>query len=274
VAWTCDREQSSRAAVPQLLAGGTTQPKATLPGYRVVQGVEAGAVPALIRQLPVVEFRRGHTIYAEGEPGDRLYIIVSGTVKLARGSPDGRHKLLAVIGPSDMFGAPSALDGGPRTASAATITEVCAVSMDRDAIRAFIIRRPEAAEQLLALLARRLRRTDTDLTDLISTDGPGRVARQLLALAQRFGTYDDGELRVIPDLTQQEIAQLIGSSRETVNKALGSFANRGWIRIDGNSVLICEPQRLAQRASVGERRPVTRVPRWQAQLIDRVEQPT
>ena len=195
----------------------------------------------------MVEFARGHTIYAEGEPGDRLYIIVSGKVKLARRSPDGRHKLLTVIGPSDMFGAPSALDGGPRTASAATLTEVCAVSMDRDAIHAWITRRPEAAEQLLALLARRLRRTDTDLTDLISLDGPGRVARQLLALAQRFGTCEDGELRVTPDLTQEEIAQMIGSSRETVNKTLASFANRGWIQIDGKSVLIREPERLAQR---------------------------
>ena len=266
MAWTCDREQSIRAAVPQLLKCATTQPTATLPG--------SGALPAVIRELPVVEFARGHPIYAEGELGDRLYIIVSGRVKLARRSPDGRHKLLTVIGPSDIFGAPSALDGGPRTASAATLTEVCAVSMDRDAIHACITRRPEAAEQLLALLARRLRRTDTDLTDLISIDGAGRVARQLLALAQRFGTYDDGELRITPDLTQEEIAQLIGSSRETVNKALGSFANRGWIRIDGNSVVIREPERLAQRVSIGERRPVTRVPKWQPQPIDEVEQPT
>jgi CRP-like cAMP-binding protein len=171
VAWTCDREQSIRAAVPQLFERATTQPTATLPGSGVVQWVEAGALPAVIKELPVVEFERGHTIYAEGEHGDRLYIIVSGKVKLARRSPDGRHKLLTVIGPSDMFGAPSALDGGPRTASAATLTEVCAVSMDRDAIHAWITRRPEAAEQLLALLARRLRRTDTDLTDLISLDG-------------------------------------------------------------------------------------------------------
>jgi CRP/FNR family cyclic AMP-dependent transcriptional regulator len=82
---------------------------------------------------------------------------------------------------------------------------------------------------------------------LISTDGPGRVARQLLALAQRFGTYEDGELRLTPDLTQEEIAQMIGSSRETVNKTSASFANRGWIQIDRKSMLIREPERLAQR---------------------------
>jgi CRP/FNR family transcriptional regulator, cyclic AMP receptor protein len=247
VAWTCNREQSIRMGLPQVLDRGTRQPKATLPQSGVAQGVEADAVAALIKQLPVVDFPRRHTIYAEGELGDRLYIIVSGKVKLSRRSPDGRARVLTVIGPPDMFGALSTLDAGPRTASAATITAVRAASMDRDAIRAWITKCPESAEQLLRLLARQLRRNDADLTELISTDGPGRVARQLLTLAQRFGTYEDGELRITPDLTQEEFAQMIGSSRETVNKTLASFANRGWIQIDGNSVLIREPERLAQR---------------------------
>jgi CRP/FNR family transcriptional regulator, cyclic AMP receptor protein len=232
---------------PQVLDRRTQRPKAILPQSGVAQGVDAGAVAALIEQLPVVEFPRRHPIYAEGDPGDRLYIIVSGKVKLTRRSPDGRARLLTVIGPADMFGALSTLDAGPRTASAATITAVRAASVDRDAMQAWITNCPESAEQLLRLLARQLRRNDTDLTELISTDGPGRVARQLLALAQRFGTCEDGEQRVTPDLTQEEIAQMIGSSRETVNKTLASFANRGWIQIDGKSVLIREPNRLAQR---------------------------
>ena len=237
MAWTCNRAQSIPMGFPQVLDRGTRQPR----------GVDAGAVATLIKQLPVVEFPRGHTIYAEGEPGDRLYIIASGKVKLTRRDPDGRTIVLTVVGPADMFGALSTLDAGPRTASAATITAVRAASLDRDAIHAWINARPESAEQLLRLLARQLRRYDTDLTELISTDGPGRVARQLLALAQRFGTYEDGELRVTPDLTQEEIAQMIGSSRETVNKTLASFAHRGWIEFDGKSVLIRKPERLAQR---------------------------
>ena len=85
----------------------------------------------------------------------------------------------------------------------------------------------------LRVLARRLRRTN-NLADLILTDVPGRVAKQLLALAQRFGTQDD-DLRVTHDLTQVEIAQLVGASRETVNKALADFAHRGWIRLEGKS---------------------------------------
>ena len=87
-----------------------------------------------------------------------------------------------------------------------------------------------------------------ELADLIFTDVPGRVAKQLLQLAQRFGTQEGGALRVTHDLTQEEIAHLVGASRETVNKALADFAQRGWIRLEGKSVLISDSERLVRRA--------------------------
>ncbi len=214
----------------------------------IFQGVEATAVEALTRQLTPVDFPRAHTIFNEGEPGDRLYIILSGKVKIGRRSPDGRENLLTIMGPSDMFGELSIFDPGPRTSSATTVTEVRAVSMDRAALREWIGRRPDIAEQLLRVLARRLRRTNNNLADLIFTDVPGRVAKALLQLAQRFGTQENGALRVTHDLTQEEIAQLVGASRETVNKALADFAQRGWLRLEGKSVLISDPERLARRA--------------------------
>jgi CRP/FNR family transcriptional regulator, cyclic AMP receptor protein len=214
----------------------------------IFQGVDPTAVSALLTQLRPVDFPRGHTVFAEGEHGDRLYIIASGKVKIARRSPDGRENLLTIMGPSDMFGELSVFDPGPRTSSVITITDVRAVWMDRDALRAWMAERPQIAEQLLRVLARRLRRTNNDLADLILTDVPGRVAKQLLALGQRFGTKQDGGMRVTHDLTQLEIAQLVGASRETVNKALADFAQRGWIRLDSQSVLICDAERLAHRA--------------------------
>jgi CRP/FNR family transcriptional regulator, cyclic AMP receptor protein len=187
-------------------------------------------------------------VFAQGEPGDRLYIIISGKVKIGNRSPNGQETLLAILGPSDMFGELSVFDPGPRTSSAITITAVRAVWMDRDALRIWIADRPEIAEQLLRVLARRLRRTNNNLADLIFTDVPGRVAKLLLQLAQRFGTQDDGALRVTHELTQEEIAQLVGASRETVNKALAEFAHRGWIRLDVKTVWICDSERLARRA--------------------------
>jgi CRP-like cAMP-binding protein len=212
------------------------------------QGVELSAVSALTKQLQPVDFPCGYMFFAEGEPGDRLFIIISGKVKIGHRSPDGRENLLTIMGPSDMFGELSIFDPGPRTSSATTITEVRAVSMDRETVRAWIADRPEIAEKMLRVLARRLRRTDHNLADLIFTDVPGRVAKQLLRLAQRFGTQEGDALRVSHDLTQEEIAQLVGASRETVNKALSDFAHRGWIRVEGKSVLISDSERFARRA--------------------------
>ncbi len=212
------------------------------------QGVEPRAVSALTAELHPVSFPSGHTVFVEGEPGDRLYIVISGKVKIGRRAPDGRENLLTILGPSDMFGELSIFDPGPRTSSATTITDVRAVPMDREMVRAWMADRPEIAEKLLRVLARRLRRTNHDMADLIFTDVPGRVAKQLLRLAQRFGTQEGDVLRVTHDLTQEEIAQLVGSSRETVNKALSDFAHRGWIRLEGKCVLIRNCEHLSRRA--------------------------
>jgi CRP-like cAMP-binding protein len=220
----------------------------TLARAGIFQGIDPTAVEALSSALEPVEFPRAHVIFAEGEPGDRLYIIVSGKVKIGRRSGDGRENLLAVFGPSDMFGELSIFDPGPRTSTATTVTEVRAVTMDRAALHEWIGKRPEIADQLLRVIARRLRRTNNMLADLIFTDVPGRVAKALLQLAQRFGSQEAGMLRVTHDLTQEEIAQLVGASRETVNKALADFAHRGWLRLEGKSVLILEPDRPARRA--------------------------
>ncbi|KHO30191.1 MULTISPECIES: CRP-like cAMP-activated global transcriptional regulator GlxR [Corynebacterium] len=214
----------------------------------IFQGVDPVAVQNLIEQMETVRFPRGTTIFDEGEPGDRLYIITSGKIKLARHAPDGRENLLTVMGPSDMFGELSIFDPGPRTSSAVCVTEVTAATMNSEMLKQWVADHPAIAQQLLRVLARRLRRTNANLADLIFTDVPGRVAKTLLQLANRFGSQEGGALRVNHDLTQEEIAQLVGASRETVNKALATFAHRGWIRLEGKSVLIVDTEHLARRA--------------------------
>jgi hypothetical protein len=141
----------------------------------------------------------------------------------------------------------SVFDDGPRTASATALTELRAVSLDRETLRGWMADRPEVAEQLLRVLARRLRRTNK-LTDQIFTDVPALVAKQLLLLAQQFGTREDDGLRVAHDLTQMEIAQLVGASRESTNQALRTFADRGWIQSESDNTLILDAESLARRA--------------------------
>ncbi len=212
------------------------------------RGIDPEAAEALASHLEYLDAPRGEVIFLEGEPGNSLYIVISGKVKISRKSADGRQNLLAIMGPADLFGELSIFDPGPRTATAVALTDVRLAKLHQSALRPWVKDRPEIALQLLRVLARRLRRTNDALADLIFTDVPSRVAKQLLVLGQRFGTVDGDTVRVQHDLTQQELAQLVGASRETVNKALAEFASRGWIRLDGKTVVILNKDRLANRA--------------------------
>ena len=214
------------------------------------QGLSDEAVEPVVSRLEMLTLPRGRVIFNEGEPGDSLYIVLSGKIKLSRRAPDGRENVLAVMGPSDQFGELSVFDPGPRTATATAVTDVKLARMPQSVLRPWLEAHPEIGERLLHVLARRLRRTNDALADLIFTDVPGRVAKNLLQMAGRFGTRDGGVLRVTHDLTQEELAQLVGASRETVNKALADFASRAWLRLDGKSVIILDPERLARRARV------------------------
>ncbi|MEP6463199.1 MAG: Crp/Fnr family transcriptional regulator [Frankiaceae bacterium] len=192
--------------------------------------------------------RRGHVIFAEGQKGDRLFVVLAGKVKISRSSVDGRENILALLGPSELFGELSLFDPGPRTATATALTEATMASLDHDELREWLRAKPEVAEQLLSALARRLRRTNEAMADLVFSDVPGRVAKALLDLSRRFGQPTPDGIRVQHDLTQEELAQLVGASRETVNKALADFASRGWLRLDARSVYLLDRERLSHRA--------------------------
>ena len=116
------------------------------------------------------------------------------------------------------------------------------------ALRPWLTGRPEVAEALLQALAQRLRRTNEALSDLVFSDVPGRVAKALLDLGERFGQSMPDGLHVTHDMTQEELAQLVGASRETVNKALADFASRGWLRLESRSVVLLDVERLQRRA--------------------------
>ncbi len=122
------------------------------------------------------------------------------------------------------------------------------VGLSNDALHAYLTDHPKAALTLLAALARRLRRTNESVADLVFTDVPGRVAKALLELSGRFGRPVEEGVMVAHDLTQEELAQLVGASRETVNKALADFATRGWIKLEARAVLLLDLDRLKRRA--------------------------
>jgi CRP-like cAMP-binding protein len=210
--------------------------------------VDDEAADALRRSMAEINLGRGQVLFREGDTGDKLYVVADGKVKLGRTSSDGRENLLAILGPGEMFGELSLFDPGPRTATATAVTDTRMYSLGHADLTTWVHGRPEVALSLLKQISSRLRRTNEVIGDLVFSDVPGRVAKALLDLSNRFGVESEDGVHVGHDLTQEELAQLVGASRETVNKALADFAGRGWIRLEARAVVLLDLERLARRA--------------------------
>ena len=206
------------------------------------------AAKSLSRSMVLQELKKGQTLFKEGQTGDRLYLVKTGKVKLSHASGDGRESVFMVLGPGDMFGELSLFDPGPRTSTAIAVTDSEILGLGHSDLKPWLQDRPEVAQALLQALAHRLRRTSETMSDLVFADVPGRVAKALLELGEKFGNKSGSGLSVHHDLTQEELAQLVGASRETVNKALADFASRGWIRLETRSVELLDLDRLSKRA--------------------------
>lgn len=206
------------------------------------------AAVALRASMVEVRLERGETLFREGDEGDRVYVVTDGKIKLGRTAQDGRENLLALLGPGQMFGELSLFDPGPRSSTATAVTDTTLLGLGHTDLIPLLAGRPEVARGLLLQLASRLRRSNDTLADLVFSDVPGRVAKQLLDLSSRFGVPSDEGVRVVHDLTQEELAQLVGASRETVNKALADFVGRGWIRLEQRSVMLLDVERIRRRA--------------------------
>ncbi|WP_199253421.1 Crp/Fnr family transcriptional regulator [Mycolicibacterium mengxianglii] len=201
-----------------------------------------------------VAFNAGDVIYNEGDDGDRIYLIADGTVRIGRRYGDGRECLLAVVGPSEVFGEESVLDPAPRNACATALTDMQGTALDRTTLMWLMAMNPDIAERFLRVLARRIRWTSSNITDAVNADVAARVAKHLLSLAQRFGVQDGGSTRVPMDLTQEQFAHLVGTSRESVNQALREFKERGWISAGRDDILIHDSEPLVSRAQGARRR--------------------
>lgn len=206
------------------------------------------AAAALQESMVAVDLHRGAVLFREGDEGDRVYVVSDGKIKLGQTSPDGRENLLALLGPGQMFGELSLFDPGPRSATATAVTDTKLLGLGHEDLLPLLSGRPGVARGLLLQLASRLRRSNDTLADLVFSDVPGRVAKALLDLSSRFGVPSDEGVRVVHDLTQEELAQLVGASRETVNKALADFVGRNWLRLEPRSVTLLNVDRLRRRA--------------------------
>ena len=211
----------------------------------------AGLANEDIRELMAVAkrrtFRNGEVIFHRDDPGQVLYVIKEGKVKISVISPDGQEIVLAVFGKGECFGEFAILDGLPRSADAITLEKVECYTLQRSDFHNAIAKNPKIAIQVLEVLTKRLRTIDQMVEDLIFLDVYGRVAKKLLELADTHGEKVEAGTRINVRLTQQELASMVGASRESVNKVMGYFSDKNFISTDKHRITLHRITELKRR---------------------------
>jgi CRP/FNR family transcriptional regulator/CRP/FNR family cyclic AMP-dependent transcriptional regulator len=192
-------------------------------------------------------YRKGDIVMQKEEPGHALFIVERGSVRIYVPSAQGNDLILAVLGEGDFFGDLSLLDGRPRSASAAVTTDSVLLMLERSDFIALITRRPAAAMAVLEAVAGRLRETDEMASDLAFLDVAGRLAKRLLDLASAHGVQRGGGVLIDLSVTQEDLANMIGVTRESVNRNLSDFRNLGLISNQGRKIVIRDAAGLRRR---------------------------
>src|SRR5215471_367082 len=207
---------------------------------------ELVGLASLMRPRP---YAKDEVIYLKGDPGTAFYVIASGRVKIALTSPDGKELILRRLGPGEFHGELALLDDEPRSADAIATDSSVLLVLQRDAFRQFLADHPAVATKLLATVSSYLRRNAELIQDATFLDVPARLARILLELAGGDGGDDlPPPGAVIPDrMKQAELASLVGATRESINKWLGSFERQGLISIEKGQITLLKPGALRQR---------------------------
>jgi CRP/FNR family cyclic AMP-dependent transcriptional regulator len=193
-------------------------------------------------------YRRGQLIVGQGDPGDCLFVIASGLVKVTVSSPDGEEMVLITLSEGETFGELALVDGGPRSASVEALEPTDVLILFRKAFFELIVERPGIVEGLLRSLGSLIRRLTDQTADFVFLDLHGRVAKLLLSILAEHGAQRDGEASIELPFTQTEIANMVGGSRQSVNQILRSFEDAGHIEITGHTVRLLRLDALRRRA--------------------------
>jgi CRP-like cAMP-binding protein len=203
------------------------------------------ALDSLIRVLRIRRFRRGETVFHQGDPGDALFVIASGSVKVVLPSDEGAEPaIVAILGAGEFFGELAILDGAPHSATIVSVEPTETLVLHRDAFLGLIDSDPELRRALLASLAAEIRRLTGHVEDLHFLDLPGRLASRIVRLAASAGATS-GEARIGWPYTQSELAGMIGGSRQSVNRLLADLTDQGLVRLERDHLVVVDVERLA-----------------------------
>jgi CRP-like cAMP-binding protein len=215
---------------------------ATVPLFSALDRIELQRFADVTREK---FYPKGSVILFENDPGDSLFVVRAGRVKVVLIGEDGREVILGVLGVGEHFGELSLIDDRPRSAHVIAMDDSHLLVLRREDFRARVEASPKVAWGLLAELSRRLRRADDKIGGLVLLDVPGRIARLLVDLAD-----EGGGQAIEKSLTHQTIAQMIGASRETVSRAMKDFQDAGWITVERRRIALADRPALEQRAQV------------------------
>lgn len=188
---------------------------------------------------------RGVTLYDVGDPGTHLFIVESGVVKLSRVSADGREVNVGILGPVELFGEGVLVGDTQRADRAATIEDSVLCAIEAGAFEEFLLGHPHLAVRVTKLVGDRLRRVESRMHDILFHDVRTRLAHTVTRLAEKFGEDVPEGRRIGLRLTQTDLAQLIGSTRETTSTIFNEFRRQGLLDNDGHHVIVCDPDELA-----------------------------
>jgi len=210
--------------------------------------LEPEALDQLCRYAKHITLKRGASIFCKGDPGNSLFAVISGTVKISISSPDGRNAILNLIGPGEIFGDIAVLDGAPRSADATANTNCEFFVIDRREFLPFVRSQPALSMKFIELLCERLRRTSEQVEQIILQNLPGRLASALIGLTEKRKLEPANRTIAI---TQQEISEMVGMTRESINKQLRAWAARDWVRLEHGAIVVLDVGSLRELAEAG-----------------------
>jgi CRP-like cAMP-binding protein len=238
-----DNERAGRSRLPvsgneETMTPTQTGREAVLAGHFLLKHLQPDELRRLAMGATPVRHAAQATIFQKGDPGDSMMAVLRGRVKICAYSSEGRELVLNIIDRGGLFGEIALLDGQPRTADAVALEEAELLVLPRARFLPFLTSNPELVTRLFGVLCQRLRQTSAHLEDAMFREAPSRLARGLLRLAETFGKPVPGGTRLDIRLSQQQIGNLIGISRESINKHLGEWREEGHLVVEGGIITI------------------------------------
>ena len=194
----------------------------------------------IANKMVAKHFENGNYIFLEDSEGEQCFFVLEGSVKVTRLSKDGREVILAMLNEGDFFGAMSLLDGESRSANVIALEKTKVLTLDRNDFIAVVNDYPQIAVQLLKELARRLRKSDRQIASLSLSDAEKRIALCVIRFADEQGVIQNGKVSIPKTPIQQDIANMAGTSRETVSRALGLLEKEDLIERNGRELIILD----------------------------------